>query len=350
MGGRDTRRAAMHCSDVRGFNYDGSWGSSGLDLWQHHDNGTMAVEIARGKGYFPGWNVARWWLSEEAFQRDSQRFLANFAAGLAIFADQDILVLPVLFNRWRDPVCDFGGVCLEHIVPGLSNMSGEGEMFAVANIGSHDAGRQIPLIEAKHRAYLEAIVGAHANDPRIFGWDLCNEPLMGPYAFDPANAARNGELRWLTWCYQKVKQIGAVQPLTVGSWADLQVQALVEPLSDFISIHPYYTWNLPHETTARFESFLDGAVALAQRAGKEIVASETAWGALDDAKRVEVLRYSLAQLRQRDIGFIVHALQHSPVSDLHRPAYGPVGVAGYMACVEPDGSLRPGHEAFNEFA
>ena len=52
--------------DVHGFNYDGSWGTSGLDLWQHHDHGTMAVEIARGKEYFPGWNVARWWLSHEA--------------------------------------------------------------------------------------------------------------------------------------------------------------------------------------------------------------------------------------------------------------------------------------------
>ncbi len=29
----------MRSSEVFGFNYDGSWGSSGLDLWQHHDHG-----------------------------------------------------------------------------------------------------------------------------------------------------------------------------------------------------------------------------------------------------------------------------------------------------------------------
>jgi hypothetical protein len=46
----------------------------------------MAVEIARGKEYFPGWDVARWWLSHEAHQRDPQRFLANFEAVLGIFA------------------------------------------------------------------------------------------------------------------------------------------------------------------------------------------------------------------------------------------------------------------------
>ena len=77
----------------------------------------MAVEIARGKEYFPGWNVARWWLSHEAHQRDPQRFLANFEAGLGIFAEHGILVMPVLFNRWRDPVCDFGGVPLDHLIP-----------------------------------------------------------------------------------------------------------------------------------------------------------------------------------------------------------------------------------------
>ena len=54
----------MRCSEVRGFNYDGSWGTSALDLWQHHDHGTMAVEIARAKAYFPGWNTVRWWMSE----------------------------------------------------------------------------------------------------------------------------------------------------------------------------------------------------------------------------------------------------------------------------------------------
>ena len=64
----------MKSKDVHGFNYDGSWGTSGLDLWQHHDHGKMAVEVARGKEYFPGWNVARWWLSHEAHQRDPLRF------------------------------------------------------------------------------------------------------------------------------------------------------------------------------------------------------------------------------------------------------------------------------------
>ena len=33
----------------------------------------------------------------------------------------------------------------------------------------------------------------------------------------------------------------------------------------------------------------------------------------------------------------------------HRPEDGPLGKAGYMAFIEADGSLRPGHGVFNEF-
>ncbi len=342
----------MRCVDIHGFNYDGSWGTSGLDLWQHHDHGTMAIEIARGKRYFPRWNVARWWLSEQAFQRNPNRFLANFAAGLALFAQHEILVIPLLFNRWRDPVCDFGGVALEHIVPSLSNMGAHGaqDLFAYAATPPR---LQAP-IERLHLAYLEAVVGAHKNDSRIFAWDLCNEPLMGPYVDDADSPVRVAELRWLIWIYQSGKRIGATQPLTIGNYPHPTAEELTEPISDFISIHPYYIWNtpdlgLPVATKAQYEAYLDSRVAFAQRQGKELLATETVWGAIDDAKHVEIMRYTLGELKRRGIGFVVHALQHSLVADLHYPAYGPVGFPETLHFINPDGSLRPGHEAFNEF-
>lgn len=52
-----------------------------------------------------------------------------------------------------------------------------------------------------------------------------------------------------------------------------------------------------------FEGYLDKCVAIAERAGKELIANETVWGARDDATHVEVMRYTLAQLTQRGIGF-----------------------------------------------
>jgi hypothetical protein len=204
-------------------------------------------------------------------------------------------------------------------------------------------------IEALHRAYLEAVVGAHADDPRIFAWDLCNEPLMGAYVHDPDSPIRAGELRWLTWCYETCKRVGAAQPLTVGNCAGVHYLELTEPISDLLSTHPYYIWNTPGADKGRYEASLDEMAAFAASAGKELLASETVWGALDDEKHVEIMRYTLGELRKRGIGFIVHALQHSLVADLHYPEYGPVGWPEVLHFVNPDGSLRRGHEAFNEF-
>ncbi|HEU4703273.1 MAG TPA: hypothetical protein VFS37_12390 [Conexibacter sp.] len=341
-------------ADFHGFNYSGSWGTSGLDLWQHHDNGLMAVEVARGKRFFPGWNVARWWLSNEAFQRGPERFLANLEAGLRIFDAHGIRVMPVLFNRWRDPICDFGGVPLDHIIPGASHYV-ESDEFAAAD---GDRGPDWKP-HAIFRRYLEAVVGAHAADERIVAWDLCNEPLSGRYVSDPDHPLRIGELRWLTWCRDVAKASGAAQPLTIATNAHPVAVAAVEPISDAISVHAYHIPGLAPDFAGDFahvgsregyERFLDSLVTLGERTGKPVLASETVWGAIDDAEHVELIRYTLRALRERGIGFIAHALHHSLVADLHAAEYGPVGNPERLEFINADGSLRAGHEAFNEFA
>ena len=49
------------------------------------------------------------------------------------------------------------------------------------------------------------------------------------------------------------------------------------------------------------------------------------------------MRYTLAQLTQRGIGFTVHALHHSLVADLHRDEWGPVGWPEWLHFIEADG-------------
>ena len=339
--------------DIRGFNYAGSWGTSGLDLWQHHDVGLMAAEVARGKHYFPGWNAARWWLSHEAFLRDHRRFLANFEAGLATFARHDVRVMPVLFNRWRDPVCDFGGVPLDHIVPGLSFYGAE--RFSSAD---HDAIDEDTFsVPSLFRHYLEAVVREHADDQRIFSWDLCNEPLSGDYLEDPSSPIYQAELGWLEWCARICRGSGAAQPLTIGNWPCLAAMKATEPIVDFISFHPYYVPGLAEPgvpgslAAARdgFEAFLDQSIEFARQSGKDLVASETVWGAIDDADHVSLVEYTLGQLVRREIGFTVHALNHSLLADLHSAEYGPVGRPGRLEFINADGSLRAGHEVINRF-
>ncbi|WP_432180090.1 hypothetical protein [Streptomyces sp. NBC_00063] len=337
--------------DVRGFYYAGSWGTSALDLWQHFDNGTMAVEIARGKRYFPGWNVARWFLSHESYQRNPEKFLANFEAGLAIFARNGIQVMPTLFNRWRDPVCDFGGISLEHIVSGLGSWC-QPDYFSSVDRPSTNAGS----IHEMFAGYVKAVVGGHSTDERIFAWDICNEPLMGPYASDPDSPVREAELRWLSWSGEMCRTAGVTQPLTIGCNPAINVIEMTESIVDFISFHPYYI-PTPHPergafgvgTKAGFESFLDEVVDFAKRSGKDVLANETVWGALDDEEHVDIMRYTLGELVKRGLGFLAVGLHHSLTADLHAAAYGPVGWPGRLEFINSDGSLRQGHEAFNEF-
>jgi hypothetical protein len=345
----------MDISEARGFNYSGSWGTSGLDLWQHHDEAAMGREIARGKELFPGWNLGRWWLSHEAYQRDPGRFLDNFEGGLALFARHDIKVMPVLFNRWRDPICDFGGVPLDHIVPGLSSYCLDGAFASVDQVAWTQDGMATLDHDSENifRAYLDGVLGAHADDDRIMAWDLCNEPLMGAYVDDADSPVRQGELRWLSW----IRQVGAVdrvsQPVSIGNYSNLTAIRLTEPLSDFISFHPYYIPNWGERSTstkARFESFLDEVVAFARSVGKPLLANETVWGSQSDAEHVDFIRYTLSELGRRDIGFSIHALHHSLVADLHAREFGPVGRPGRLEFINADGSLRAGHEIFNEFA
>jgi hypothetical protein len=342
-------------SEIRGFNYSGSWGTSGLDLWQHHDQAAMAAEVQKGKSYFPGWNVVRWWLSHEAFRRRPDKFLMNFGAGLELFSQHDIQVMPVLFNRWRDPDCDFGGVGLDHLVPEASFWCRSNDFITPSAAGaerSDDRSR----VERAFADYIDAVVGTHAKDARIHSWDMCNEPFFGPHLQDPESEAHRAEIKWLTWCRARCEAAGASQPLTIGNIADLAAIELTEPLCDYLSFHPYYIPRggpaaLPHlGTRESFEQFVDDTGAFAARCNKELVANETVWGSLDNTEREELIRYTLGVLTQRNIGFVAHALHHSLVADLHAAAFGPVGPPGRLEFIEADGSLRMGHGVFNEFA
>jgi hypothetical protein len=47
--------------------------------------------------------------------------------------------------------------------------------------------------------------------------------------------------------------------------------------------------------------------------------------------------------------WLVYLLNHSLIADAHRPEFGPLSMPGNLAFIEADGSLRPGHDVFNEF-
>ncbi len=315
----------MDYSAVRGFNYQPSYGSSGFELWRQFDEAAIRREVGCGKTFFPKTNAVRLWLSWEAFIREPEVFAGNFEAALTVFEAHGLRVMPVLFNRWHDNVLDYGGIYIDHFLPG--NWSYREDQFD---------------------AYVQRIVGGHRDDPRIFAWDLCNEPC--PWKLNAAEHAVliQAEYRWLERIHRLCKEAGATAPLTVGTHPWLEQLEHWEPLSDLLSIHPYAlaSWS-PPET---FEPFLDASVAFATAKKKPLIATETCWGDFDDRKRADIVRYTLGQLKQHRIGWLAYIMHHSLIADAHRPEFGPLNPGiGNLAFIEADGTLRPGHEVFNEF-
>ena len=323
----------MDCSGVRGFNYQPSYGRNGLELWRDFDAGVVEAELGRGKEYFPHMNAIRLWLSWDAFAygsgADRRRFCASFESALAIADQHRLKVMPVLFNRWHNDHLDYGGIYIDHLLPPEMGGAWAGSQF----------GRRC-------RAYVEAVVGPHADDPRVFAWDLCNEPFSyGDLNNKNVQPLIDAEYAWLESQYGLCKEVGAQAPITVGAHWGTPIGKL-GPISDVLSIHPYWIHGADKKS---YEAHLNADVEYARQAGKPLIASETCWGHLDDVRRVEIIRYTLGQLKKRGIGWLAYLLHHSLIADAHRPQYGPVGDPMNLAFIEADGSLRPGHDAFNEF-
>jgi hypothetical protein len=102
-------------SEVRGFNDQPSYGSTGVAMWENFDPELIQTELARGKRYFPRMNMLRWWHSWDAYVRAPDRYLANFEKTLQFAEAVGCSVMPVLFNRWHAvDTLDYGGVYTDH--------------------------------------------------------------------------------------------------------------------------------------------------------------------------------------------------------------------------------------------
>lgn len=324
-------------SKIRGFNYYPSYAANLIETWERFDAATIAMELARGKRYFPGINALRWWHSWDAFQRDPKAYVDKHRKVLDLCAAVGCDVMPVLFNRTHLPPLDFGGIYIDHFLPGS----------ALNQPGMFDD-------------FLEKVVGGSAADSRIIAWDLCNEAYW--YNDKPGKTSDGKEFprvpaaipeaegAWLRSLYRRCKELGARAPLTVASWGyGATPLSRVNEVSDVLTVHDYFS---PKSTVSNQEGFqkqLDHDVAFARQVGKPLLASECCWGNLDDATRVSNSRYELEQLNRRDIGFIAFVLHHSRMPDSHGLDGGPVGMPENLSFIRADGSLRAGHEFFNEF-
>ena len=309
---------------VRGFNYQPSWGSHGLQIWLDFKPETYALEVDRGLKYFPQMNSLRVWLSYDAYIYDRQKFLEAVAMAYNILRERNIKIMPVFFNGWHT-IPDFGGISSAMLR--ITRRRGEW------------------AVECQ---YVEDIAKIISDPDDLLMFDLCNEPFCTMVREEEQLLTTD----FLKAIAERLHNVAPKVPVTIGSWGigkdwrPLWDIDLFDPFVDVISLHPYWITRLYSQD--EYLNIIGDLLSHLRKLGKPVIVSECCWGTCnDDEKRVEIIRHELGWMAREGIGFMPHALHYSRVADLHADTYWP-GLM-YMQFIEADGSLRKGHEVYNEF-
>lgn len=194
-----------------------------------------------------GINGARIFLPFAAWYHDREKFLDRVEIFLSELYANGIRMMPVIFND----CVDFGRPA--DITPRKP------QGWHKYTIGHHGGAEHNPFVGDKlgvgwtywdepewrgvMEEYLRALMGRFKDDPRIYAWDLWNEP---------GNSNRHDmSIPYLKRAFEIAREMDPIQPLTAGPWSypkdyDLNPEADVEPIqrlaldeSDIITFHQY---------------------------------------------------------------------------------------------------------------
>jgi hypothetical protein len=230
-----------------GANYVPSDAINQLEMFQAATFNPALNDRELGLGESIGMNTMRVFLQDQLWQQDPEGFKKRLDAFLAIAAKHHIRPLLVLFDScWEaDP----------HLGPQHPPIPGVHNSGWVQSPGKREL--LDPAYEPKLKAYVQGIVGAFANDDRILGWDIWNEPdnkSSDKQSDEPAKVKRVDEL--LPRAFEWARSVNPSQPLTSGvwqgNWSDPAKESATSKIqfreSDVISFHNY-GW--PEEFEAR---------------------------------------------------------------------------------------------------
>lgn len=313
-------------SNVKGFNYQASYGANGMINWLYFDADLISKELHLGKMYFPNINTIRIWLSYDAYILNKEKFCDNLEKVLCILDSLGLKAIICLLNRWHNTHQDQGGVYIEQIIGGLDSS-------------------MCPLIED----FVTDIVSRYAQDDRVLIWDMVNEPFyyhlegIGKQFFEI-------ELEWLKSLYRAIKKLNPKAPVSTSIVQNhsVKIYDYLDEISDVYLLHPYFV-KRRFPTKEAFLTDVRSYVEYAQSKGKACLVTETCWGAERDEDHVVQIKDTLDVLTECNVGYTVHALMYSAVADLHSAEDGPVGGPSNLAFINKDGSLRAGHEIFNQY-
>ncbi len=223
-----------------GSNYIPAYAANELEMWQANTFDASRIDKELGWAQNIGMNTMRVFLHDLLWKQDSKGFTKRINTFLQICEKHNIRPLFVLFDSCWNPNPRLGRQPAPR--PGIHNSQWLQSPGAKALQDSND----YPRLEA----YVKGVVGAFANDKRILGWDIWNEP-------DNTNSSSYGKeepankvdlvLNLLPKAFAWARAAHATQPLTSGVWqGDWSNPARLAPmakeqleLSDVTSFHNY---------------------------------------------------------------------------------------------------------------
>src|SRR6266700_7331098 len=211
-----------------------------LEMWQADTFDPQEIDKELGWAEGLGMNTMRVFLHDLLWQQDSDGFRKRIDAFLSIASKHHIRPLFVLFDSCWDPYPKLG---TQHPpIPGVHN-SGWVQSPGAAALSD-------PAQQPRLQAYVEGVMGAFANDPRVLAWDVWNEPSNtngGAYGKVELKNKRQRVLDLLPKVFAWARSAHPSQPLTSGLWeGDWSSPDKLDPIagvqfeeSDVLSFHNY---------------------------------------------------------------------------------------------------------------
>lgn len=246
-----------------GSNYIPSDSINQLEMWQAETFDPKRIDVELGWAQKMGMNTMRVFLHDLPWKQDPAGYRNRIDQFLTIASKHGIRPVFVLFDSCWNPNPKLGP---QHPpVPGVHN---SGWVQSPGAKALRDR-REYPRL----KAYVQGVVGAFANDPRVLAWDVWNEPSNGN---DPAYLGKELDHKQsyveslLPQVFDWAREVGPSQPLTSGVW-DIDftknnftpIQRTQLEQSDVLSFHNY-GWP---------ESFRAEVVAM-QKLGRPVLCTE----------------------------------------------------------------------------
>ncbi len=223
-----------------GSNYTPAYAINQIEMWQADTFDPKRIDLELGWAESIGLNSMRLFLDDLLWAQDAAGYTQRIDTFLKIAERHHIRILFVLFDSCWDPNPQLGKQ--REPRPGVHN---SGWVQSPGAKALQDTS-QYPRLEA----YVKGVIGAFAEDRRILGWDVWNEP-------DNTNDRSYGDLEpknkvalilaLLPKVFQWAREAHPSQPLTSGVWKggwsspeklDPMEKIQIEQ-SDVISFHSY---------------------------------------------------------------------------------------------------------------